>query len=164
MKKFLLIIFGSLLVASMWASSADARHEERRSRHGQEEEYADEGHGNRGHMRGQMCFGDSDRMKKKVGLSDEQIKKIEEINLKFHKQLLEKREQIQPRNLKLRRLLLEKEIDLDDVGELLREVSGLEAEIRLDRIKHRIEIEKLLTEDQKKKMKREMRRDRKDND
>lgn len=161
MKKILLFIFGSLLISSIWASTADAKHDDPLPRHGDEEALMDEGPGHRDHHRERMWFGDPEHMKKEIGLSNKQIEKIEEINLKFQKQLLEEREKMQPKRLELRKLLLEEKIDLEKVEKLLKEISEVEAEIRLARIKHRIEIEGLLTEKQKKKMKQEMKKEKK---
>ena len=91
-------------------------------------------------------------MKEKIGLSDKQIEIIGEINLKYQKLQLENREELQPQRIKLKRLLLEKKIDLKKIERVLREISNVEVQIRLNRIKHRTEIEKVLTDTQRKKL------------
>jgi Spy/CpxP family protein refolding chaperone len=108
--------------------------------------------------RDRMCFGDPDIMKKKFGLSDEQIDAIEEINQKYREHLLDIRDKLQPKHSRLRKMLLKEKIDLNDVNSLLREIAELEVELRMARIRQRIEIDNLLTPEQRKKIRREARR------
>jgi len=109
-------------------------------------------HGDRMGPGGPM-FGDPERMKKDLGLTDEQVKKIAGINNEHKKKMLEFREKIAPREIQLERLLLEDAVDLAKVRSLLREISDLKVEIQMLRIQHRLDIEKVLTTEQKAKMK-----------
>lgn len=125
------------------------------------------GHGDgefRHHHGEAMCFGDEKFMKEKLSLNEEQIDKIGKINLEFRKLQMEEREKLQPKKIMLRKLLLNETINLREVKKLLKEISDVEVEIRLNRIRHRIEIEKVLTPEQKKKLKQEKRRFRENHD
>lgn len=99
-------------------------------------------------------FGDVKFMKEKLGLSENQISKIEKINLKYRKLFLVYREKLSPKPIKLRLLLLEEKVDLKKVRLLLKEIANLQVEVRMLRIKHRLDLEKILTRDQRKKLKR----------
>lgn len=115
--------------------------------------------GHHRHRRPPMCFGDTEFMREKLGLSDKQIELISSINLKYQRLLLENREKLQPQRTRLKQLLLEEKIDLAEIEKILKKISDVEVQIRLNRIKHRIEIEKVLTEEQRKKL-REAKADR----
>lgn len=110
------------------------------------------GHIEKGHHRG-MFFGDPEKMKEKLGLSDEQVTKIGEINLEYKKKLIKIREKLEPKRLKLKGMLLEDNVDLDTIRDLLKEMSELQIEIRMLRITQRLDIEKILTPEQKVKLK-----------
>jgi Spy/CpxP family protein refolding chaperone len=106
-------------------------------------------------------IGNPEVMKEKLGLSDEQIDKISEINLDYKKRYLEYREKIAPKKTRLRRMLLEEDVDLQGVRSLLKEISNLRLEVIMLRIKQRLDIEKILTPSQRTRVKasqREMRR------
>jgi Spy/CpxP family protein refolding chaperone len=102
---------------------------------------------------GGPMFGDPEKMKKELGLNDEQVKKIAAINNEHHKKMLEFREKIAPKEIQLERLLLEDTVDLGKVKALLREISDLKVEVHMLMIQHRLDIEKVLTPEQKEKMK-----------
>ena len=108
-----------------------------------------------------MYFGNIEKMKKKLELKDNQIDKISKINRKFKKKLLKHKEVLAPKRIRLKGLLLEEDINLNKVRSLLREISDVKIELRLLRIKHRIEIEKILTPDQKRKHRANRKRMRK---
>ncbi len=103
-----------------------------------------------------MFFGNPGMMKKNLGLTDDQINKIGEINLSYKKQMLDQREKLAPKEVQLERLLLEDSPDLGNVRKTLREISDVKLEIQMLKISHRLEIEKVLTREQKTKL-REMR-------
>lgn len=96
-----------------------------------------------------MFFGDPAIMKEKLGLSDDQVDKISKINLDYKKKLLSIREKIEPKQTKLHGILLGDNVNLKEVRALLEEISALEVEIRMLRINHRMDIEKILTASQK---------------
>ncbi len=93
-----------------------------------------------------------ERMKKALELTDSQIKKIDAIHLKYKKNMLELKEQLAPKEIQKRRLVIESKVDLTKVESLLKEISLLRYQMRLNRIKHRLEIINLLTDEQKLKL------------
>lgn len=103
------------------------------------------------HRKGRI-YGDPEVLKKKLGLSDEQVNKISEINLKYKKNLMEHKEKIAPKRIRLQRMLLDENVDLKKVRSLLKEISNLQVEVRMERIKQRLEIEKVLTPSQRTKL------------
>ncbi len=111
-------------------------------------------HGGDGHM----FFGDPEDMKAKLGLTDEQVDKIGKINNEYRKKLLKIREDLEPKRNKLHNLLTEDNINLKDVRSLLEELSKFELEIRMLRINQVLDIENILTPDQKKQLRNSMRR------
>ncbi|HOO73006.1 MAG TPA: Spy/CpxP family protein refolding chaperone [Spirochaetota bacterium] len=164
MKKFFILAGGIVLGVLLTTSAIDARPSGPERVMPGDDEYIHERPGHHGRFRGGMCFGDPEFMKEKMGLSNEQIKEIEKINLKYRKFFLEKKEKLQPKRIKLRKLLLEEKVDLGDVRNILKDMSEIEVDIRIARIKQRIEIEKILTDEQKQKIRQHNRRGRIDND
>lgn len=98
-------------------------------------------------------FGNIDKMKKDLALSDEQVNKIKAINESYKKQFTELREKIVPKRDELHKLLMADEVDTKAVRELLVEMSNTHVEIRMLGINHRIDADKVLNPDQKKKHK-----------
>jgi Spy/CpxP family protein refolding chaperone len=103
--------------------------------------------------KGGRVFGDPARMQKELGLTDEQVKKISDINRDHEKKMLDYREKLAPKNIQLKRLLLDDAVDMASVRSLVKEISDLRAELQILRIQHRLDIEKVLTPEQKAKMK-----------
>lgn len=119
-----------------------------------------------GHLGG-ICFGDDNYMRETLNLSDSQIKNISQINKDYGNRLFSLRSKLRPLNNDLRDLLLSKNIDLKKVRAILTEISGIEIEIRITKIEHRIAIENIFTPDQLEilnKEKRWMRRGNQRND
>jgi Spy/CpxP family protein refolding chaperone len=120
------------------------------------------GQGRRMHMDGDyrhhgMCYGDPQHMRVNLKLTDKQIEQIGKINLKFRNILIEYRERITPKREMLRKLMVSEKINFNDVRALLREISDIEIEMRLIKIKHRWEIEKVLTKAQRERLRQERR-------
>ena len=97
-------------------------------------------------------FGDPVRMKKDLNLTDEQVTKIGDINKEHRKKMLDYREKLAPREIQLKKMLLEDSVDMARVRALLKEIGDLRVELQALRIEHRLDIEKVLTPDQKAKM------------
>jgi Spy/CpxP family protein refolding chaperone len=97
-------------------------------------------------------FGDPERMKKELKLTDEQVVKIEGINKEHRKKMLDYKEKLAPREIQLKKLLLEDTVDMTSVRSLLKEIGDLRVELQALRIEHRLDIEKVLTAEQKAKM------------
>jgi Spy/CpxP family protein refolding chaperone len=106
---------------------------------------------------GPMFFGNPVVFKQELGLSDQQIAKIEHINSEHQRKMLDWREKLEPKHIQLERLLLEDNVNLNNVRSVLREIADIRIEIHMLKIAHRLEIEKVLTAEQKTKL-RSMRR------
>lgn len=143
-------VFISLLMAALWLSVASAglsAFEDRR--------HGGMMHGEHGHHSEGMCFGNPEHMRVKLNLSEEQIKKIGIINGNYRSKLSDFRERMIPKKKELRDMLLKDDIDFLRVRELLNEISSIEVEIRILRIHQRIDIEKVLSKDQKELLRKE---------
>jgi Spy/CpxP family protein refolding chaperone len=92
---------------------------------------------------GGSVFGDPARMQKKIS----------EINNNHERKMLDYREQLAPKYIQLKKLLLDDNVNIDKVRPLVKEISDLRAELQILRIQHRLEIEKVLTPEQKAKIK-----------
>ena len=108
-----------------------------------------------GPMEGPMMFGNVERMQERLGLSDDQVKKISAINMKFRKEHLSIDEKMEPKRLEMREVLRADTVDLKKAEALLRENSEFHVQKQLLMIRHRIEIEQVLTPEQKKKLREE---------
>ncbi len=102
-------------------------------------------------------YGDPARMKTTLGLSDDQVNKIAAINLDYKKRFLDYQEKMSPKHIQLRKLLLEDEVDINAARKVLKELSDLQVETRVLRIQHRLDIEKVLTKEQKTRLRSEKR-------
>jgi len=98
-------------------------------------------------------FGDVQRLKQELGLSDAQVDKIVEINNQYEKRMLDIREKLVPKMVQLKKLLLEDEVDINAVRAKLKEIGDLRIELHILRIQHVMDIEKQLNKDQLKKLK-----------
>jgi Spy/CpxP family protein refolding chaperone len=108
-------------------------------------------------MDGPMWFGNIDEMKEVLKLTDKQIEQIGKINAEFRDTMIRLHERMRPLQLKLKGLLLGERINFDDVKSVLRQISEVEVDMRMLRIKQRVEIEKILSKDQRDKLKNERR-------
>ncbi|MBN2723731.1 MAG: hypothetical protein JXR95_06640 [Deltaproteobacteria bacterium] len=90
---------------------------------------------------------------KGLNLSKTQIKKIQALNLNFEKKEIQVLKNMEIMKLDLKKLLLEKNVDLKKVRAQLVKLSMQHVEKRMLGIEHRINVEKILTGDQKMKLK-----------
>ena len=104
-----------------------------------------------------MHFDDPGFMKNELGLSDEQINAVGRINQDFHNRMLQLRKKIAPERDHLRDLLRAEPVDTAEVKKILQNIGSLQTEIRYQMILHRLDIEKVLTAEQRKKLREEMR-------
>ncbi len=109
-----------------------------------------------GHLGG-MCFGDDNYMRGTLNFSNTQIESISKINKDFGNKLYLLRKKLRPLNQSLIDHLLSSNIDLKKVREILTEISGIEIEIRMTKIEHRMAIENIFTPDQQKMLNQEKR-------
>lgn len=82
-------------------------------------------------------------------LTDEQAKKIKDLRLDIEKKNIDLRSEIQKNRIDLRKLMSEKELDAKKILELTNKNSELQAKIKENHVKNLIEINKLLTDEQK---------------
>jgi len=101
--------------------------------------------------------GNPEIFKERLNLSDDQITKIRDINKKYQLRLLDYKEKISPKNIQLKKLLLADNVNLKKVKSVLEEISKYRVELRMLRIEHRLEMEKVLTEKQRERLRTEMR-------
>lgn len=111
------------------------------------------------HKRG-MHFGNPERMKEKLDLTDEQIGKIKKINSEYKIKFENFRDKVKAEKKELRKLLKEENINLKKVKKQLEKIALTRAQIHFTKIKHRLAIEKVLTPEQVKKHRKELRKKR----
>ncbi|MBP7737713.1 MAG: periplasmic heavy metal sensor [Spirochaetes bacterium] len=99
---------------------------------------------------------DRSRMDREPRLSDEQVKKIAVIDRDHEKRTLDYREKIAPRRIRLQRMLLEDPVDINAVRTLIKEISDLEADMHVMNIRRRLDMDSVLTAEQRDTMKRPM--------
>ncbi len=116
-------------------------------------------HRGRGPRRGPMFFGNLEHMQKELGLTEKQVDSISDINIAYKKKHLDLKEKLAPKRVKLQKLLIEEKVDLTKVKKLLKEIGEIQTEKRILMIKQHLDIEKVLTKVQRKKM-RARRRER----
>jgi Spy/CpxP family protein refolding chaperone len=108
-----------------------------------------------------LWFGHLEHLKEVLNLTDDQVKKISDINLASKKKMLTYKEKLAPKKIQLKRLLLEDQVDLAAVRKLLQEMGAIKIELRMTMIEHRLAIEKVLTREQRDKLRQERMRMRK---
>ena len=150
MKKIMMMVLAAGFAACM---SAQAFSQERPSKDPVMGEHG-MGHprGMMGHQGKGFLFGDPERMQKLLGLTDEQVDRIAEINDQFRKEHAAVMDKIGPKARALRKVLRAETVDLDKARALLKEIGDFQVENRIIRIRHWLEIEKLLNPEQRKKL------------
>ncbi len=114
------------------------------------------------HMRGgpPMLFDDTEFMKGKLGLSDEQIQAIGRINKAYHDKMVNLRNKMAPESRRLKELLKKDNVDRANIRKVLQSIGYLQTEMRYQMILHFLDIENVLTPEQRNKMKEERNRHR----
>ncbi|EKO34579.1 hypothetical protein QMM42_09635 [Leptospira santarosai] len=100
-----------------------------------------------------LVFGNVDAVRERFALSEKQLDEISKINEKHKQEHFRWLQKISPIEIELEGLLMEPNIDLAKIRKLLVEIGKYTAEIRINQISHRLAIEKVLTQDQKSKIK-----------
>ncbi len=147
MQKIMISLIGLLVAAVFMQPPVYAESKDKKAMDG--EHFRDR------HFKGQCegLFGDPVRIYKKLGLSDEQVKNIVAVNKEYAKKILNFREKLAPKRIQLKKLFLEDNVDIDKVKSLLKEIADLKVDLHVLRIQQWLEIEKLLTPEQKAKIK-----------
>jgi Spy/CpxP family protein refolding chaperone len=99
-----------------------------------------------------FLWGDPERLQKILGLSDDQVDQIADLNEKMMKEHRAIMDKISPKGRELKKVLRAENVDLDKARALLKEIGEYQVESRMIMIRHRLELEKLLTADQRKKL------------
>jgi len=89
----------------------------------------------------------------KLGLSDEQIKRLREIKSECDRDFIRDRDNLRVAKLELDDLLKSDEIDMQKAGEKSREISELLHKVTIKRVKTKVRSMMILTDQQKEKAK-----------
>jgi Spy/CpxP family protein refolding chaperone len=103
-----------------------------------------------------FLYGDPQRAKEKLGLTDDQVKKIQEINKKFIAEYQSIRNRMQPKIDDLKVLAKAEKIDAAKIRAAYTELVKIQNDARIARMNHFLEIEQLLTPEQSKKVRKEL--------
>src|SRR4030042_5065488 len=90
----------------------------------------------------------------KLGLNDEQIRKLDNIKRKYSKDIIKQDAEMKIAEIDLGALLKESEINLSEVKEALKKVENFKTQIRYLRITAFVEARKILTDEQKNSLKK----------
>lgn len=99
-------------------------------------------------------FGDINRMKRDLELTDSQISEIKKINDSFGARHREISDRMQPYINELMALLKEERIDYETVRSVLMKMAEVDVDRQIYMIQHRLKIEEILTEEQRNKIKK----------
>ena len=110
------------------------------------------------HMGGIEALITNEELQKDIGLKKEQREQIRKIYFETQKKLVNLTKDRELKEIELRELLSEENPDMTKIENIVREISSLEAEIKLTRIRQLLELKKILTEEQLNKLRDRMRR------
>ncbi len=106
------------------------------------------------HGGGMMGGMNIEALKKQLNLTDEQTAKIKTLHTDHKKEMLIQKEALAPQKIKLQRLMMEDAVNLEEVKSLIMDMSKIHGEMHFAMIKHRLEVEKVLTPEQREKLKK----------
>jgi hypothetical protein len=92
----------------------------------------------------------------KLGLSDKQIKKLDEIRRRYLKDIINQGAELKIAEIDFEALLRESEINLSEVKEALKKIENTKTQIRYLKIMAFVEARKILTDEQKNTLKKLM--------
>jgi len=98
-------------------------------------------------------FIESEKMKKELNLTDDQVSKIKAINNEFKNQTDSLHEKQKVLHEKMRKLDDDENSTISDYEKVIKEMSANRTEIQILHAKYRIEIRTILTKEQKEKLK-----------
>ncbi|MCL6567160.1 MAG: periplasmic heavy metal sensor [Acidobacteriia bacterium] len=98
-------------------------------------------------------------LRQQLGLSDDQVAKIESAQLEFAKQEIQRRAALRAKRLELAALLRAENLDRGAIERKLREVNELELQTRLAWLDHGLAVRNLLTAEQRERL-RQLQRER----
>ena len=98
---------------------------------------------------GPLGIGRDPMLRQQLGLSDDQVAKIESAQLEFAKQEIQRRAALRAKRLELAALLRAENLDRGAIERKLREVNELELQTRLAWLDHGLAVRNLLTAEQR---------------
>ncbi len=98
---------------------------------------------------GMMGLMDIDALKQKLKLTDEQVKKINELKLNHKKEMLKYEEALAPKNIRVKRLLLDDPVNFEEVKALIMDIAKTQGEMHVEKLKYRLDFEQILTPEQR---------------
>jgi len=106
-------------------------------------------------MQGSGMMGriDIDALKQQLKLTDEQVNKINALHLNHKKEMLKYKEAMAPKEIRIQRLLLEDQVNVEEVKALIMDISKTHGEMQIERLKYRLDVEQILTPEQRVKFK-----------
>ena len=122
--------------------------------------YAQNNQDHRRHHRRGFWFGKPGYMKKQLGLSEKQINQIAKINKQNKVKMEVIRDKLFPKKKQLRKEILKAKVNLAIIKQILKQIAIIEVDLRYERIKHRLALEKILTAKQKKQLREERKKRR----
>jgi len=108
------------------------------------------------HMSGIEVLITNEELQEDIGLKKEQREQIRKIHFETQKKLVTLSKDRELKEIELRELLSEENPDMTKIESIIKEISSLEAEIKLTRIKQLVELKKILTEEQLNKLRERM--------
>ena len=99
--------------------------------------------------RGMMCKIDIDALKQQLKLTDEQVNKINTLHLNHKKEMLKYKEAMAPKEIRIQRLLLDDPVNFEEVKALIMDISKTHGEMQVEKLKYRLDVEKILTPEQR---------------
>ncbi|UCH93019.1 MAG: hypothetical protein JSV88_22385, partial [Candidatus Aminicenantes bacterium] len=88
------------------------------------------------------------RFKDEIGLSGEQVSKIEKMQELFQEAAIRKQADIKIKELKLRTHLKNQQVDRKKMEEMIREVAKMRTDLQIDHMNYLLDLKDLLTPDQ----------------
>jgi len=110
------------------------------------------------HMGGIEALITNEELQEDIGLKKGQREQIRKIHFETQKKLVNLTKDRELKEIELRELLSEENPDMTKIENIVREISSLEAEIKLTRIRQLLKLKKILTEEQLNKLRDRMRR------
>lgn len=94
----------------------------------------------------------SHKISKELNLTEDQVKKINEIHYSYASKVIDLRATLQKKHLELNRVISKDSFTRAEIEPILKEIGNLEAELRLNRIMEIQEIKRVLTREQSEKL------------
>lgn len=92
------------------------------------------------------------RHKDSLGLTDKQESALRKMSEKYYEYEVRQKAEVKIAKMKLQSYLREDRIDRARVASKVKKISGMMAEMQIERINHRLDVKKTLTKDQLKKI------------